>query len=103
MSRRLLLARHGQSTTNAANVFTGWSDPALTANGENEARTVADAIRRSGLEPKTIFSSNLSRARSSAEIVKEALGLHVQIQCRSEEPTSELQSLMRISSAVFCL
>src|SRR3546814_13203311 len=81
MSRRLLLARHGQSTTNAANVFTGWSDPALTANGENEARTVADAIRRSGLEPKTIFSSNLSRARSSAEIVKEALGLHVQIQC----------------------
>lgn len=77
----LLLARQGQSTTNAANVFTGWSDPALTANGENEARAIADAIRRNGLEPKTIFSSNLSRARRSAEIVKEALGLHVQIQC----------------------
>src|SRR3546814_5241724 len=30
-------------------------------------------------------------------------GLCVRSRCRSEEPTSELQSLMRISYAVFCL
>src|SRR3546814_6763643 len=42
-----------------------------------------------------------ARLRDSAETVKKFIGLGAEV--RSEEHTSELQSLMRISYAVFCL
>src|SRR3546814_7431372 len=46
-----------------------------------------------------------TRAASPAEIDWGALGIDIVLECsgRSEEHTSELQSLMRISYAVFCL
>ena len=34
----LVLLRHGESTWNAQNLFTGWTDVDLTAKGEAEAR-----------------------------------------------------------------
>src|SRR3546814_8713129 len=45
---------------------------------------------------------DLSQAANHAALVVKAVGLPVAIS-RSEEHTSELQSLMRISYAVFCL
>lgn len=48
MTRRLLLARHGQSTTNAADVFTGRSDPPLTSLGIVEAQAVAAMLPEAG-------------------------------------------------------
>src|SRR3546814_8037686 len=47
--------------------------------------------------------SRLAEAISRAETMIEASGLFAPILGRSEEHTSELQSLMRISYAVFCL
>ncbi|GJN92188.1 hypothetical protein Rhopal_005218-T1 [Rhodotorula paludigena] len=41
----LILVRHGQSETNAANIFTGTLDPPLTAREENEARTLGTKLR----------------------------------------------------------
>src|SRR3546814_2787812 len=40
---------------------------------------------------------------NSNQMMMELMGLHVPGSARSEEHTSELQSLMRISYAVFCL
>src|SRR3546814_2849474 len=52
-------------------------------------------------------TSALAKARQRAELYAKAAGLRVKriisISERSEEHTSELQSLMRISYAVFCL
>ena len=41
---RLVLVRHGQSEWNEENLFTGWRDPDLTAQGVDEA------ARRRGTE-----------------------------------------------------
>src|SRR3546814_10295346 len=62
----------------------------------------ADALRKISLARRSSFtsrSSNLRRSRSSAA---SAAGPARRL-ARSEEHTSELQSLMRISYAVFCL
>src|SRR3546814_6491877 len=47
--------------------------------------------------------SNVSASRGVLEPASRDLLPEVEIVCRSEEHTSELQSLMRISYAVFCL
>ena len=40
----LVLIRHGQSTYNEKNLFTGWEDVELTQKGENEAHEAACLI-----------------------------------------------------------
>jgi len=36
-SHRIVLVRHGESTWNSENKFTGWTDVALTEKGKKEA------------------------------------------------------------------
>ena len=71
---RLLLVRHGQSTFNAANRFTGWSDPELTPKGEAEARSVAERLSRMGVSVDAAFSSCFQRTIRSLEIILQGLG-----------------------------
>lgn len=69
----LVVVRHGESATNAANVFTGWSNPPLTALGRDEAASVAHRLAQAGLSPTRIFSSPASRATETVAIVQEML------------------------------
>ena len=48
MNRKIILIRHGQSTYNLENRFTGWKDVELTEKGRNEA------INAVGLEIRTM-------------------------------------------------
>jgi len=41
----LILVRHGESTWNAENRFTGWFDADLTERGERQARAVRGPAR----------------------------------------------------------
>lgn len=77
--RRILLVRHGQSTTNAANVFTGWSDPPLTELGVEEARGVASALRAEGIAIDAAFTSGLKRAIRTAQLILWDLGSNVDL------------------------
>jgi 2,3-bisphosphoglycerate-dependent phosphoglycerate mutase len=61
-SGRLFLVRHGQSTFNAADRFTGWSDPPLTARGEAQARAIANQLAAGGVKIDVAFTSTLARA-----------------------------------------
>lgn len=71
---QLILVRHGQSETNAANIFTGTLDPPLTARGENEARTLGTKLRDLDVPPVTqAYSSPLRRAHDSLQLILEAL------------------------------
>lgn len=70
----LLLLRHGESTANAAGLFTGVFDAELTARGRAEAANAAGLIRTAGLVPDATFTSPLSRAADTARIVLDALG-----------------------------
>ena len=62
MTARLVLVRHGQSTWNLENLFTGWTDVDLTAQGREEARSAGQLLREHGLGFDIAFTSVLKRA-----------------------------------------
>ena len=59
---KLLLVRHGQSTWNVDNLFTGWTDVDLSPQGLEEARQAGREIRREGIAIDIAFTSVLKRA-----------------------------------------
>jgi 2,3-bisphosphoglycerate-dependent phosphoglycerate mutase len=58
----LVTLRHGQSTWNLANLFTGWHDVPLTPQGEEEARAAGRTMAAAGLVFDTSHTSVLIRA-----------------------------------------
>jgi 2,3-bisphosphoglycerate-dependent phosphoglycerate mutase len=74
MSHRLILLRHGQSTWNLENLFTGWTDVGLTELGEEEAREAGRLIDSEGLDPDILHTSVLVRAIRTAELTLEVMG-----------------------------
>ena len=62
MNPNLVLLRHGQSTWNLENRFTGWYDCDLTEQGESEARAAGVELREAGVEFDCVFTSVLKRA-----------------------------------------
>ncbi|HEX4153298.1 MAG TPA: 2,3-diphosphoglycerate-dependent phosphoglycerate mutase [Steroidobacteraceae bacterium] len=56
------MVRHGQSTWNLKNLFTGWQDVDLTERGREEAVIAGREIERERLEPQIAFTSLLKRA-----------------------------------------
>lgn len=59
---KLILVRHGQSTWNVDNLFTGWTDVDLSPQGLDEARQAGREILRAGLRLDLAFTSVLKRA-----------------------------------------
>jgi 2,3-bisphosphoglycerate-dependent phosphoglycerate mutase len=71
----LILLRHGQSTWNERNLFTGWQDVELTALGEDEARLAGELLRAEvDLDLRMLHTSVLTRAVRTAEIALFAAG-----------------------------
>jgi 2,3-bisphosphoglycerate-dependent phosphoglycerate mutase len=65
----LVLLRHGQSTWNAENLFTGWVDVDLTELGEAEARAGGQLlVEEAGLDLRILHTSVLTRAIHTAEL-----------------------------------
>jgi len=62
MPTRLVLLRHGQSAWNLENLFTGWTDVDLTAQGREEARAAGALLRDGGFEFARAYTSVLKRA-----------------------------------------
>jgi len=59
---KLVLMRHGESTWNLDNRFTGWTDVDLTDKGVAEARAAGKLLRESGFEFDIAYTSVLKRA-----------------------------------------
>jgi 2,3-bisphosphoglycerate-dependent phosphoglycerate mutase len=71
----LVLIRHGQSTWNAENLFTGWVDVDLTPAGEAEARAGGELLADAeDLDLRLLHTSVLTRAIRTAEIALAAAG-----------------------------
>ncbi|CAM3942345.1 phosphoglyceromutase [Helcobacillus massiliensis] len=68
MTHTLILLRHGQSDWNEKNLFTGWVDVPLTAQGEKEAVNGGRLIKEAGLLPDVVHTSLLRRAISTANL-----------------------------------
>ncbi|NPD14997.1 2,3-bisphosphoglycerate-dependent phosphoglycerate mutase [Xinfangfangia sp. D13-10-4-6] len=62
MTGTLILLRHGQSTWNAQNLFTGARDPDLTDRGIEEARLAGRMLLAQEIVPDAWFTSALRRA-----------------------------------------
>jgi 2,3-bisphosphoglycerate-dependent phosphoglycerate mutase len=60
--RTLILLRHGQSTWNLENRFTGWTDVPLTEQGVEEATSAGRLMLEAGYRPDLAFTSVLKRA-----------------------------------------
>ncbi|HVQ18643.1 MAG TPA: phosphoglyceromutase [Actinomycetes bacterium] len=64
----LLLLRHGQSEWNAENLFTGWVDVDLTAQGVAEAERGGQLIVAAGYTPDVLHTSVQRRAIRTAQL-----------------------------------
>jgi len=72
---KLVLLRHGQSTWNKENRFTGWTDVPLTRQGIAEAKDAARVMKEKGYTFDVIFTSVLKRATRTTDIVLEEMKL----------------------------
>ncbi|RYG12771.1 MAG: 2,3-diphosphoglycerate-dependent phosphoglycerate mutase [Burkholderiales bacterium] len=59
---KLVLVRHGESTWNLENRFTGWVDVPLTHTGVEQARTAGRLLRDGGFDFDLCYTSVLKRA-----------------------------------------
>ncbi len=59
---KIVLIRHGESTWNLENRFTGWTDVDLTPTGEAQARQAGRLLKAEGYEFDMAFTSVLRRA-----------------------------------------
>jgi len=60
--KRLVLVRHGQSTWNLENRFTGWVDVDLSEKGRQEAQAAGQLLKTHGFRFDHAFTSVLKRA-----------------------------------------
>jgi len=72
----LMLIRHGQSTWNLENLFTGWTDVELTEQGKAEAVEAGRLMTEAGYNFGVLHTSVLLRAIHTAEITLREMGLH---------------------------
>ncbi len=80
----ILLARHGETDDNVPPPrVQGWIDTPLNDAGRAQARQLAEAARRHGVA--AVYSSHLARARETAAIVANELGLSVIVDRRLAE------------------
>ena len=59
---QLVLIRHGQSTWNLDNRFTGWVDVELTPLGVEQAQTAGRRLKAAGFDFDIAYTSVLKRA-----------------------------------------
>lgn len=69
----LILLRHGQSSSNLNNLFTGWYDAKLTQKGKDQAYAAGLRLKAAGYQVDAIHTSLLSRAIQTSNLVLEAM------------------------------
>jgi 2,3-bisphosphoglycerate-dependent phosphoglycerate mutase len=70
----LVLIRHGQSTWNLENRFTGWWDVGLTEKGAEEARLAGELMAAKGFDFDVCLTSLQTRAIKTLDLALEAMG-----------------------------
>ena len=73
--RRLVLLRHGESTWNQENRFTGWTDVPLSERGIQEALEAGRLLRKEGYAFDVAYTSLLKRAIKTLWLALEAMEL----------------------------
>jgi 2,3-bisphosphoglycerate-dependent phosphoglycerate mutase len=74
MRSTLVILRHGESTWNRENLFTGWHDVPLSPQGEEEARAAGRLLAEEAVRFDTGHTSLLTRAVTTGTLALETLG-----------------------------
>lgn len=72
---KVVLLRHGESTWNKENRFTGWTDVDLSENGIKEAHTAGQTLKKEGYSFDIAYTSVLKRAIKTLWITLEDMDL----------------------------
>ena len=72
---KLVLIRHGESTWNKENRFSGWTDMPLTPKGIKEAVEAGRALKKAGYIFDIAYTSVLNRAIKTLWLVLEEMDL----------------------------
>jgi len=101
---RLVLVRHGQSTWNLENRFTGWTDVDLTEQGRQEAHTGGQLMCEKRFAFDIAYTSVLKRAIRTLNIIQEEMDLEwipvVRAWQLNERHYGALQGLNKAETAV---
>ncbi|MCH8003830.1 MAG: 2,3-diphosphoglycerate-dependent phosphoglycerate mutase [Nanoarchaeota archaeon] len=73
---KLVLLRHGESTWNKENKFTGWTDVPLTEKGIEETKEAGKILKKEGYTFDVAFTNVLKRAIDTLDIVLEELNIN---------------------------
>ncbi|RJP53891.1 MAG: 2,3-diphosphoglycerate-dependent phosphoglycerate mutase [Anaerolineaceae bacterium] len=73
---KLVLVRHGQSTWNLENRFTGWTDVDLSELGRAEAIEAGNLLREGGYDFDIAYTSVLKRAIKTLGIIQDVMDLN---------------------------
>lgn len=73
--KKLVLIRHGESTWNKENRFTGWTDVALSEKGVEEAHQAGKLLKAEGYTFDYAYTSVLKRAIATLWYIQEEMGL----------------------------
>jgi 2,3-bisphosphoglycerate-dependent phosphoglycerate mutase len=71
----LVVVRHGETAANTEGVWHGSTDTALSARGHAQAERVAARLARECSDVVAVYTSDLRRARDTADPIARALGL----------------------------
>lgn len=71
----IYIVRHGQNEDNANKILNGHRDMPLTEIGINQAKELAEMIKKSEIKIDKIYSSPLKRAYQTGEAIADALHL----------------------------
>ncbi|MHA1776775.1 MAG: 2,3-diphosphoglycerate-dependent phosphoglycerate mutase [Promethearchaeota archaeon] len=72
---KIVFLRHGESTWNLENKFTGWTDVDLSTNGYEEAKRAGNLLKEAGFTFDIMFTSVLKRAIRTMWLVMDELDL----------------------------
>ena len=102
--KRLVLMRHGESTWNKENRFTGWTDVPLSEKGVEEALKSGKVLKEQGFDFKFAYTSYLSRAIKTLWLVLEQMDLmYIPVEKSwrlNEKHYGELQGLNKTETTV---
>jgi 2,3-bisphosphoglycerate-dependent phosphoglycerate mutase len=71
---KVVFVRHGESTWNNENRFTGWTDVSLTENGVKEAIHAGQLLKQGGYQFDVAHTSVLTRAIMTYNTIVTELG-----------------------------
>ncbi len=72
---KIVFMRHGESTWNLSNRFTGWTDVDLTEKGANEAKAAGDVLKAAGYHFDLAYTSVLKRAIRTLWLTLDAMDM----------------------------